>query len=346
MPLECGKTVSVAVMQDKEKHVKVKGMLTAVLLIVVVLLLQTACLAADLDYSGPINSFTGEPADQSRPSVNEDRIPVVSGVYYDRTMRAYLYNLGGSLDAAVSSNVMDGMIVNEAVYIKSPKGMAVRLYCNGKIQEDADLSLIEAPGQYVLEARVLGEQYVRVMSFTIVGATTGLISSYRMPAGFVIKNVEMTVEGENGEKVDGKPVWDRSKVSMSKDGAYRVQYECTRNGMSYTLQTVIDHTPPKLALENVVNGLAKGPVDISDLEEGCKIGITLNGGKMSYREELTLSGDYEILLMDEAGNLTEYAFTILVYFDANSWVFFGVVLLSLAGIGIYLYMERKRMRVR
>jgi hypothetical protein len=241
---------------------------------------------------------------------------------------------------------MDGMIVNEAVYLTPAQDLEVRLYCNGKLLENVDPDVIESPGQYVLEARVLGDQYVRVMSFTIVGATTCLISSYPMPAGFVITNVDMTVENENGEWVAAQADWDRSKVSMSEDGSYRVQYECPRNGMNYTLQTVIDHVPPTLALENVVNGLAKGPVDISDLEEGCKIGITLNGGKMNYREELTLSGDYEIILQDEAGNLTNYAFTILVYFDTSSWIFFGLVILAIAGTGVYLYMERKRIRVR
>jgi hypothetical protein len=254
--------------------------------------------------------------------------------------------LGGASGATVSSNVMDGMIVNESVYITPSQRLEVQLYCNGKLLEGADLSLIKNPGQYVLEARPAGEQYVRVMSFTIVGESTGLISSYPMPASFVVKSVEMAEKDENGEWVAAQPVWDRSKVSMSKEGSYRVQYECARNGMSYTLQTVIDHTPPKLALENVVNGLAKGPVNISDLENGCKIGITLNGGKMSYREELTLSGDYAIMLQDPAGNLTNYEFSILVYFDTSSWIFFGLVVLAVAGTGVYLYMERKRLRVR
>ena len=325
---------------------KRKGILTAVLLIATVLSLQTTGFAANLDYSGPINSFTGEPTSAEGSSGKEDWIPVASGVYYDRSKRAYVYDLGRGSDTRIASNVMDGMVVNETVYLEVPQGMEVRLHCNGKIQEGVDLSLIEKPGQYVLEAKALGEQYVRVMSFTIVGATTGLISSYPMPAGFVITSVELTTENENGEWVAAQPKWDRGKVSMSDEGAYRVQYECARNGLSYTLQTVIDHTPPTLALENVVNGLAKGPVDISDLEEGCKIGITLNGGKMSYREELTLSGDYEIILQDEAGNLTNYAFSILVYFDSNSWIFFGLVVLSIVGIGVYLYIERKRMRVR
>jgi hypothetical protein len=333
-------------MQDKESNVKVKGMLTVVLLIVTVLLLQTTGLAINLDYSGPINSFTGEPVNESGVPGNEDWIPITSNIYYDRAEQAYIYDLGSSSDATISSNVMDGMIVNETVYITPSQELEVCLYCNGKLVEDADLALIENPGQYVLEARSPGEQYVRVMNFTIVGASTGLISSYPMPYGFVITSVDLTVEDENGEQVAAKPQWDRGKVSMSQEGYYRVKYECARSGQSYTLQTVIDHTPPKLALENVVNGLARGPVDISDLEEGCKIGITLNGGKMSYREELTLSGDYKIILQDEAGNLTDYEFSILVYFDLSSWIFFAMVMLTVIGTGVYLYLERKRMRVR
>jgi hypothetical protein len=310
------------------------------------ILLQTTGLAMDLDYSGPIDSFTGTPAGGSSSFQNQDRVPVSAGIYYDREERAYIYDLGGATGERVSASVADGMIVNEPVRITPSQGLNVRLYRDGDLVENPNLALVEDTGRYVLEAQVLGEQYVRVMSFTVVGATTCLINSYPMPSGFVITDVDLSVKDENGDWVEAQPKWDRSKVSMSEDGKYRVQYECARNGMSYTLQTVIDHTPPKLALENVVNGLAKGPVDISDLEEDCKIGITLNGGSMSYRKELTMSGDYRILLQDEAGNLTNYEFSILVYFDANSWIFFGLVLLVIAGVGAYLYIERKRMRVR
>lgn len=333
-------------MKDKESNVRTKGMLTAALLIAAVLLLQIPGFAIDLDYSGSLNSFTGEPTADKGSSANQDWISVTSGVYYDREKRVYVYELGGSSRETVSSSVADGMIVTNEVEIIPSKGVNLRLYMNGNLVEDADVSLIDEVGRYVLEAQTSGSQYVRLMSFTIVGPSTCLINSYPMPSGFVIKSVEMNVKDENGEWVPAQPQWDRSKVLMQKDGSYQVQYECPKSGMSYTLQTIVDHTPPQLALENVVNGLARGPVDISDLEEGCKIGITLNGGKMSYREELTLSGDYEIVLMDEAGNRTNYAFTILVYLDSNSWIFFGLVVLVLAGIGFYLYRGRKNLRVR
>ena len=325
---------------------KHKKIWTAILLVAAVMLLQTAGLAANLDYSGPIDSFTGQPVGESGTSRDSVSVPIATGVYYDRVEHAYVHDLGLASGEGIMSNVMDGMIVNETVKIEVPQGVEIRLNREGAVVEDVILDEIREPGRYVLEARVQSEQYTRVMSFTIVGSTTGLISSYPMPSGFVIKKVEMSVQDENGLWVEAQPKWDRGTVTMREDGSYRVQYECARNGLSYTLQTVIDHTPPTLALENVVNGLAKGPVDISDLEEGCRIGITLNGGSMSYREELTLSGDYEIILQDEAGNHTNYTFSILAYFDINSWIFFALVVTVLAGTGVYLYMERKRMRVR
>ena len=200
---------------------KVKGLLTAVVLVAAALLLQTTGFAVDLDYSGPINSFTGEPTSKNNTSQGQDRVPVTSGVYYDWNKRAYVFDLGGISGETVSANVMDGMVVNEAVSIAVSQGVDVRLHRNGNLVENADLTLIEDPGRYVLKVRLLGDQYVRVMDFTIVGETTCLVNSYPMPAGFVIKDVEMTVEDENGEWVTAAPQWDRSKVSMSENGNYR-----------------------------------------------------------------------------------------------------------------------------
>ena len=324
----------------------VKRTLTAATAIAALLLTQTPVFAVDLDYSGPVNSFTGEPTGMPDTTQNQDHIPVADGIYYDRATRKYIYNLGGSAGAAISANIMDGMIVTDAVSIQVDRNLETELYRDGTLVEAVDLEELRDPGRYVLKARIAGNQPVRVMSFTVVGAATGLINSYPMPTGFIVTDATLTVTDETGAQAPAAVQWDRSKVSMSENGTYRVQYQCARTGMNYTLQTTIDHTPPTLKLADVVNGLAKGPVDISDLEPGCRIGITLNGGKMSYRDELTLSGDYAIILMDPAGNLTNYSFTILPYLDANSWIFFGLVLAVVTGVAIYLYRERKNMRVR
>ena len=73
---------------------KAKGMLTAVVLVTAVMLMQATSFAINLDYSGPINSFTGEPTGENNTVQSQDRVPVTSGVYYDRNERAYIYDLG------------------------------------------------------------------------------------------------------------------------------------------------------------------------------------------------------------------------------------------------------------
>lgn len=325
-----------------------KHLTAAAALMITILLSITASFAADIDYSGPLNSFTGEPETSgvAGGGVQSSLITVSQGVYYDREERLYLYALESTEPGAVKSNVADGMIVNEGVQILLAQNVTAQLYRNGQIVEEADLLQITKPGQYVLEAKGDRGEYTRVLGFTVVGATTGLISSYPMPAGFIVSEVDMAIRDESGEWKDVDAQWTRNSVSMSTEGAYYISYECARNGLTYELQTIIDHTPPRLALTDVVNGLAKGPVDISDVEENCSISIYLNGGKMSYVKELTRSGDYEIFLVDTAGNTTTHRFTIQVYFDTNSLIFFGLVLLVAGGVGVYLYLGRKKLRVR
>ena len=94
------------------------------------------------------------------------------------------------------------------------------------------------------------------------------------------------------------------------------------------------------------NGRARGPVSLEDLEEGAAIRIELNGKQISYRKELTESGDYRIWVMDQAGNLTTYEFSILVYFDFNSLVFIGMLAGVLIAVGTYIVFSRKRLEVR
>ena len=110
------------------------------------------------------------------------------------------------------------------------------------------------------------------------------------------------------------------------------------------LQT--DFTGPVLSLQNVKNGLARGSVDISDAKNAASVNIYHDGEKISRKDVLTESGEYYIELADEAGNKTTYYFTILVYFDGNSWLFFALVMLSAVGVIIYLMHSRRHLRVR
>jgi hypothetical protein len=119
-----------------------------------------------------------------------------------------------------------------------------------------------------------------------------------------------------------------------------------KTNVSYQLLLKTDFTGPVLSLENVENGKAQGPVDISDAKKAAYITIYHDGEKIGRKDVLTESGEYYIELADEAGNKTTYSFTILIYFDGNSWLFFLLIIGSCVGIIIYLVHSRKHLRVR
>ena len=76
------------------------------------------------------------------------------------------------------------------------------------------------------------------------------------------------------------------------------------------------------------------------------VNIYRDGEKISRKDVLTESGEYYIELADEAGNKSTYSFTILIYFDGNSWLFFVMVLCACVGVIIYLVYSRRHLRVR
>ena len=71
-----------------------------------------------------------------------------------------------------------------------------------------------------------------------------------------------------------------------------------------------------------------------------------DGEKIAKKYLLTESGEYVIELADEAGNKSSYSFTILIYFDGSSWLFFLIVLAAIVTLVIYLLHSRKHLRVR
>ena len=54
---------------------------------------------------------------------------------------------------------------------------------------------------------------------------------------------------------------------------------------------------------------------------------------------------YQLQVFDAAGNSVTEQFTILVYFDLNSLLFFALVCISLAGVLVYTLYSRKKLKV-
>jgi hypothetical protein len=177
----------------------------------------------------------------------------------------------------------------------------------------------------------------RLFAFTIVPKLCNSVTGYALPAGF-----EMTEASLNDEPV----AFEKNYIKLTEEGKYNIHYRCIKTNVSYQLMVQTDFTGPVLSLKNVINGKAQGPVDISDAKNASYVAIYHDGEIIGRREVLTESGEYYIELADEAGNKTTYSFTILIYFDGNSWIFFLLILCSCVGIVIYLLHSRKHLRVR
>ena len=263
-------------------------------------------------------------------------VHIAGNTYYDSVEKAFLYYVNADAAQAVRSNIADGMITEQAVFVKADPGVTLEAYLNGERLQSISSGALQAPGEYVI-MYVGGDVSERLFSFTIVPKLCSTVTSYALPSGF-----EFTEATLNGEPIP----FERNYVKLTQEGEYNIHYRCKKTNVSYQLQLRTDFTGPELALENVRDGKAQGPVDISDAAKAEYVTIYHDGEKIARKDLLTESGEYYIELADEAGNKTVYTFTILIYFDGNSWLFFLMVIFSCVGVIGYLLYSRKHLRVR
>ena len=268
----------------------------------------------------------------------QSQAPVhISGAtYYDSDEKAFLYFVDTAASKAVRSNVADGMITDQTVTVKADAGVALAVYMNGKRLEGVSGGTFRTPGEYVV-MYLGGAIAERMLTFTIVPQLCNSVTSYTLPKGFEM--LEATLD-------DVPVLFENNFIKFSGEGQYMIRYRCVKTEEVYQLQMKTDFTGPTLALKEVTNGTARGPVDISDARNAAAVNIYHNGEKINRKDVLTESGEYHIELADAAGNKTTYTFTILVYFDGNSWLFFLLVLGSCVSVMIYLVHSRKHLRVR
>lgn len=266
----------------------------------------------------------------------EAPIHIAGNTYYDSSENAFLYYVNTETLQVLRCTVADGMITNQAVTIKADAGVALAVYLNGNRLEGAYSGTFETPGEYVV-MYVGGTVTERVLSFTIVPSLCNYVTAYVLPAGFEITEVSL----------DGTSLlYEKNYIKLTDEGEYNIHYRCIRTDIPYQLVVRTDFTGPILHLEEVTDGTARGPVDISEAKLAAEINIYHNGERISKKYILTESGEYLIELADEAGNKTTYSFTILIYFDGNSWLFILILLASVVILVVYLIHSRRHLRVR
>ncbi len=315
----------------------------ACLMLLLVLCLPLRAAASNIDYSGPLDPQTNEPAKQDDPSGSpaSGRVQLSSTMAYDWNTHDFVFSVGNSLNEIYCS-AADGMIVDRPVTLSTGADNSIIVFRNGA-EYTGNLSSIREAGDYVVSSQQAGDK-IRIMAFTIVGKTTNAVTIFSPPDGFYLTDVTR----------DGEPVYfDRYNTRMDTEGTYHVEYECIATDVVYTLDTTIDRTPPTLNFEGRINDewQVRSALTFSGLEEGGSILLT----RSNVLVEPELSGDgsgavydtgsYVMQVFDAAGNMTEYRFVILTYFTVSSLIFIAFAVAIVVSVAVYILIKRKNLRI-
>jgi len=253
---------------------------------------------------------------------------------YDTNLERYVFSTGYSGDSDVTCSIYNGEITTDAVQAYFGSSSLVTVYKDGEAMDVAGEVIFSEAGAYVIRKNSSNEE---LFSFYIVPSVTCLLNSYQLPAGFFYTSVT-----KNGQQMINT---GDTLLSLVEDGEYVINYKCSVTGKKTSLRLVIDHTAPQLSLDGVYNGIAQGQVVIGELEENSVLNV-LRGGELHVLvgNTLTMPGVYHLSYYDEAGNCTNYDFTIRFYLDPKGWaaaIAIAVLTVIIVGYGIYC---RRHMR--
>ena len=292
----------------------------------------------DMEYEGEVDIYSGLPASGSAAETSQ-KVALSSGVTYDRTTHMFRYTTPDN-SGEIECSVADGMVTTGKVSVVLPSGYPAALYLEGEELTDTDYTELTAPGAYSLVLTGPDSQS-QLLSFEIVAEKTGALNFYQMPSGF-----KLTKAARESESI---AVIGKDSVDMSEEGYYQITYRCNATGVDYYLNVQVDHTPPQVSLEGLrTDGTAKNPVKITGLSDSDRVYLTLNEKQISVPMEKTLKtpGEYHLSVTDEAGNNVTEDFTIEFYLNMQGLVFTLLAVGVAAAVFIYMYISKKRLKVR
>ena len=290
-------------------------------------------------YSGEIDPETGS-APGSAAVTQDGRVELSPDMSYDRAREQFVYPLADGTE--LFSSTADGMLVTGRVTLEYGGPSALMVYRNGETVDITGAGEILTPGVYVIA--VGADSAARVLSFTLLGASTNQIRSYTVPDGFILRGAQ-----RDGEEIE----YSRYTVEMEEEGQYVIRYRCPAIDRDYTLTVTVDRTPPDLRLAGRVgsDGRVHSAVEISGLSagdtlyvthDGEPIGLNLDEGKATLKD----TGYYSVTAADAAGNTVTYEFTIMLYLNTNAVVFILLLIAVVASIFIYAVWKRRSLKVR
>lgn len=293
-----------------------------------------------IDYSGKIDAITGEATVGNAVGAGGDYFVLKKNELAYNAKKNQYHVLCG--DRGVYCNVPEGAVLSngESLQFSPDDGISYELYFNGKLVDDDGSTPFQDSGEYVIIMQNHAEAKERTARFVILNESVNDLKKFRLPEGFEYTGVYL-----NGEK---KSLFYNNDYDFLEEGFYRLQWENTKIGQSFTTEFTLDLTPPTLKLPEVFNGVATGQVSFFDMEEGEYVrwikDSRREGRIENPTEVLSEVGNYIIRVYDQAGNYTEYTFAIEGYFDMNAVL---AILFAIALIGSgFFYCRRLRTHMR
>ncbi|MBP5265623.1 MAG: hypothetical protein J6Z06_02230, partial [Lachnospiraceae bacterium] len=84
------------------------------------------------------------------------------------------------------------------------------------------------------------------------------------------------------------------------------------------------------------------------LADGDRVTVTFNGDDVHAPANgiFRSVGKYVVVVTDDAGNAITEEFTIRMYLNMQGGIFIALAIAVFVGAGVYMYVSRKRLRVR
>ena len=294
----------------------------------------------EFTYSGPLDPDTNEPVREEQEA-DSGRVKLSETMYYDKNTRSFVYPINNG-QSEVRSSAADGMVTSEPVTIYAASDTSIVVHQDGN-QLSGKVQTLKNPGEYVISTQA-GSDMTRLFSVTIVGKTTNGLQHFEVPEGFYMTGAELDGSGY---------YYTRFGTDLAAEGEYFLSYMCSASEKVYTLTVTIDRTPPELQFSGKIDeeNQVRSALEFTGVEEGGSVVVTRDGAKVNARADsegvytLKDSGLYKIQDYDAAGNMTEYQYRIMMYFNVSSILFVLVAALLVIGIGIYVLIRRKSLKI-
>ncbi|MDR3319056.1 MAG: hypothetical protein LBS99_06415, partial [Clostridiales bacterium] len=170
------------------------------------------------------------------------------------------------------------------------------------------------------------------------GNLTGLVSP--TPVTVTFENDCSALLYKDGKLVG---VYESGTI-IDADGEYEITVTDLAGNVT-EITFMLDTAPPTAELVGVANGgSTSGAVIVRSPSEPATVEVYFNGSLIAYTlgESLTQIGAYRVVLTDEAGNAAEYTFGIVYSVNTAGTVVIVVLIISLIGGGLAVYLFRKR----